>query len=104
MNDLALLYVTFGSRDEAEQVAQTILAERLAACVNILPTCTSIFRWQEAIERAEEVPALFKTRPALARRLRERLAALHSYELPVIESWPAEAGEAVARWIQGETA
>jgi periplasmic divalent cation tolerance protein len=103
LSDIALLYVTFASREEAERVTETILAERLAACVNILPACTSVFRWQGAIERADEVPALFKTRPALARRLRERIGALHSYELPVIEGWPADAGERVLQWIRGET-
>lgn len=103
MNDTALFYVTFASHADAERVAETVLAERLAACVNILAPCTSIYRWQGNIERGEEVPALFKTRPALALRLRERIAAIHSYDLPVIEHWPVEAGNAVARWIADET-
>lgn len=103
MSDTAMLYVTFASRAVAERVAETVLAERLAACVNILAPCTSIYRWQGGIERGEEVPALFKTRPALALRLRERIATLHGYDLPVIEQWPVEAGAAVARWIADET-
>lgn len=103
MTDTALLYVTFASHADAERVAETVLAERLAACVNILAPCTSIYRWQGSIERGEEVPALFKTRPSLALRLRERIAAIHGYDLPVIEQWPVEAGAAVARWIAEET-
>lgn len=103
MSDTALLHVTFASRADAERVAETVLAERLAACVNILAPCTSVYRWQGGIERGEEVPALFKTRPALALRLRERIAAIHGYALPVIETWPVEAGAAVARWIGEET-
>ena len=103
MSDTALLYVTFASRADAERVAETVLAERLAACVNLLAPCTSIYRWQGGIERGEEVPTLFKTRPALALRLRERIAAIHGYDLPVIEQWPVEAGNAVARWIAEET-
>jgi periplasmic divalent cation tolerance protein len=103
VSDTALLYVTFASRAVAERVAETVLAEQLAACVNILAPCTSIYRWQGGIERGEEVPALFKTRPALALRLRERIAAVHGYDLPVIEQWPVEAGAAVVRWIAEET-
>ena len=103
MTDIALLHATFASQAEAERVAETVLAERLAACVNIHAPCISIYRWRGAIERAEEVPALFKTTPILARRLRDRIAALHSYELPVIEAWPASANEAAASWIDAET-
>jgi len=103
LSDTALLYATFASAEEAERVAETVLSEKLAACVNILAPCTSIYRWQGKIEQAREVPALFKTRPMLARRLHERIAALHSYDLPVIEQWTVEAGEAVTGWIARET-
>ncbi|MCW3837038.1 divalent-cation tolerance protein CutA [Sphingomonas canadensis] len=103
MSDVALLWVTFASRAEAERVAETVLAERLAACANILNGCTSIYRWQGEVHRGEEVPALFKTTPMLARRLRDRIAALHGYELPVIETWPAAAGDAVYAWVSAET-
>lgn len=103
MSDTALLYATFADAAEAERVAGTVLSEKLAACVNILAPCQSIYRWEGRIERADEVPALFKTRPMLARRLRERIAALHSYDLPVIEEWTVQAGEAVTGWIARET-
>lgn len=103
MSDVALLYVTFPGAAEAERVAQTVLAERLAACVNILAPCVSIYRWQGAVERAEEVPALFKTSLQFAGRLRSRIEALHPYDLPVIESWPAAAAAAVSDWIAAET-
>lgn len=103
MSELALLYATFSSRAEAERIAETVLAEQLAACVNILPGCTSLYRWHGQVERNEEVPALFKTRPILARRLSDRIAALHSYDLPVIEQWPVTVSGAVAEWIARET-
>jgi cytochrome c oxidase assembly protein subunit 15 len=103
VSDTALLYVTFPTAAEAEKVAETVLAERLAACVNILAPATSLYRWHGKTERNAEVPALFKTRPLLARRLRERIVALHSYDLPVIEEWPVSAGEAVTGWIARET-
>jgi periplasmic divalent cation tolerance protein len=103
MSDVALIHATFADAAEAERVATAVLAERLAACVNILAPCISIYRWQGQVERAQEVAALFKTTPLLARRLRDRIAALHSYALPVIETWPVTAGEAVAGWITAET-
>ncbi|MET0308750.1 MAG: divalent-cation tolerance protein CutA [Sphingomonas sp.] len=103
MSDIALLHATFADRAEAERIAETVLAERLAACVNILAPCRSLYRWNGSIERGEEVPALFKTTPILARRLGDRIAALHSYEMPVIESWPVAVGERVTGWIASET-
>ncbi|MBO9712652.1 divalent-cation tolerance protein CutA [Sphingomonas sp.] len=103
MNETALLYATFASAEDAERVAETVLGERLAACVNILAPCTSVYRWQGAIERATEVPALFKTRPMLARRLHERIAELHPYDLPVIERWTVETDGPVLDWVAVET-
>jgi periplasmic divalent cation tolerance protein len=102
VSDVALLWSTFADAGEAERVAETVLAERLAACVNILAPATSIYRWQGKTERGIEIPALFKTTPMLARRLRDRIAALHSYELPVIETWSASASDAVSGWVAAE--
>lgn len=103
MSGLTLFYVTFATRADAERVAEAVLGERLAACVNILAPCASLYLWHGQVDRAEEVPVLFKTRPALAMRLRERIAALHPYELPVIESWDAATTPQAAAWIGGET-
>jgi periplasmic divalent cation tolerance protein len=103
VSDVALLYVTFPGVAEARQVAETVLAERLAACVNILAPCTSIYRWQGAIEHSDEVPALFKTSLQLTGRLRSRIEALHPYDLPAIESWPAAAATSLSDWIAAET-
>lgn len=103
MSELTLFYVTFAARADAERVAEAVLTEHLAACANILAPCTSLYLWHGTLERAEEVPVLFKTRPMLANRLRERIAALHPYALPVIESWSVAADDKVAAWIEGET-
>jgi periplasmic divalent cation tolerance protein len=103
LSELALFYVTFATRADAERVAETVLTEKLVACANILAPCTSLYLWHGALERAEEVPVLFKTRAMLATRLRERIAALHPYDLPVIESWTVTAGADVGAWVEGET-
>jgi periplasmic divalent cation tolerance protein len=103
MSDVALLFATFPSKVEAERVAEAVLAERLAACVNILARCNSLYRWQGRVERGEEVPALFKTIPQLADRLRDRIEALHPYDLPTVEAWPVSAAAAVSDWVAAET-
>lgn len=103
MSDIALLHCTFSDRAEAERVAETVVTERLAACANVLAPCRSIYRWRGAVERADEIPALFKTTPQLAERLRTRIEALHSYDLPAVEIWPVAAGAALAGWIETET-
>jgi periplasmic divalent cation tolerance protein len=103
VSDVALLYATFPDRGEAERIARITLAERLAACVNILAPCTSIYRWQGAIEQGDEVPTLFKTTPRLAAQLRARIEGLHPYDLPVVETWPVAAAAAVSDWIAAET-
>ena len=58
---IATVYALFADAAEAERIAETVVTERLAACANILAPCRSIYRWQGVVERAEEVPALFKT-------------------------------------------
>jgi periplasmic divalent cation tolerance protein len=103
VSDIALVHATFASADEAETIGRRVVEEQLAACVNLLGPCTSIYRWQGKVETATEHRALFKTTPQLARELADRIAALHSYDLPVIEIWPAAAGDAVAGWVDDST-
>lgn len=103
MSDIALVHATFATAAEAEEIGLNMVEEQLAACVNLLGPCASIYRWQDKVERATEYRALFKTTTLLARELADRIAALHSYDLPVIEIWPAAAGDAVAGWIDDST-
>lgn len=103
MNDIALVHVTFATAAEAEEIGRNMVEQRLAACVNLLGPCSSIYRWQGKVETAAEYRALFKTTMPLARELADRIAATHSYDLPVIEIWPAAAGDAVADWVDDMT-
>lgn len=97
------VYAVFADLAEAERIAEAVVTERLAACANILGPCRSIYRWNGAIERAEEVPALFKT--ARPTDLMARIAALHSYEVPAIVVWPVEtAWPDYAAWMTAESA
>jgi periplasmic divalent cation tolerance protein len=84
------VYCVFADADEAERIGRQVVDERLAACVNILGPCRSVYRWQGAIETADEVPAIFKTSDLQADALITRIAALHSYEVPAIAVWPIE--------------
>ena len=82
------VYAIFADRDEAERIGRTMVEERLAACINILGPIRSIYRWQGAVESADEVAAIFKTSDGSADALITRIAALHSYDVPCIATWP----------------
>ena len=98
---IVTVYATFGSDEEARNVARQLVEERLAACANVLAPCHSIYRWQGKVEEAEEVPVLFKTRADGAKQLIARLAELHSYDVPAAVVWPiGEAVDAYARWVE----
>jgi len=84
------IYAVFANQAEAETIGRTVIEERLAACINILAPCRSIYRWQGAIESAAESPALFKTTLERADALIARVTELHSYSIPAIAVWPIE--------------
>ena len=84
------IYAVFADADEAERIGRQMIEERLAACVNILGACRSIYRWQEGVETATETPALFKTTRAKAEALVEKISAMHSYSVPSVTVWPID--------------
>lgn len=100
MTAIATVYAIFANREEAERVGGAMIEAGLAACVNILAPCTSIYRWQEKVERAEEVPALFKTAAGTVDALILAIARQHSYDVPAITAWPVvQAGPGYAEWV-----
>ena len=95
-----LIYVTCGSEDNAREIANTLVQEKLAACVNILPSVHSIYRWQGQVEAANEFLLLIKSRREAFSALRERVCILHHYELPELIAVPIVAGlEPYLHWI-----
>jgi periplasmic divalent cation tolerance protein len=103
MTDIVSVYATFGGEAEARRVARMVVEEALAACANILAPCHSIYRWQGRIEEAGEIPVVFKTSAASASRLIERIAELHSYDVPAAVVWPiAQSHRAYADWVAAE--
>ncbi|HTJ65693.1 MAG TPA: divalent-cation tolerance protein CutA [Alphaproteobacteria bacterium] len=104
MSDKISVYIVAADADEANRIAEALVAERLAACVNILGAVRSIYRWQGQVERADEVALIAKTATALFDRLATRVRELHSYDTPAIVAWPIVAGDAAyLDWIGSET-
>ena len=84
------VYAVFADAEEAARIGGRVVEERLAACVNILPSVHSIYRWKDAIESADEVAAIFKTTDGQANALITRIAGLHSYDTPCVVTWPID--------------
>ena len=101
---IVTVYAVFASDEEARLIARRLVEERLAACVNILGPCRSIYRWEGRIEESDEVAALFKTGAGRADALIARLAELHSYEVPAAVVWEiGSARPAYSDWVESET-
>ena len=98
------IYAVFASAEEAERIGRTVIEERLAACINMLPPIRSIYRWKGKVESADEVAAILKTHHWRTDALMARIAELHSYDVPCIVSWPIEKilGP-YADWIEDST-
>ena len=98
------VYAIFANAEEAERIGRTAVEERLAACMNILGPVRSIYRWQGAVETADEVAAIFKTSHLQADTLIARIAAMHSYDVPCIATWPIDKILAsYAEWVEDST-
>jgi periplasmic divalent cation tolerance protein len=89
----------------AQAIADVLVGERLAACVNVLPGLRSVYRWQGAIERADEALLLIKTVQGRLPALQARVAALHPYELPELVAVEVAGGlAAYLDWITESSA
>ncbi len=82
------VYMTAGSKAEAQKIGNALVEHRLAACVNILDNMQSIYRWKERIQQDAEVVIIAKTTDNLVSALVDRVKSLHSYDCPCIVSLP----------------
>jgi periplasmic divalent cation tolerance protein len=80
--DIRLVLTTAGSPDEAERIARSLVDESLAACVNVIPGLTSIYRWHGAVQTAAEILLVIKTTAAHIGQVQNTIRRLHSYEVP----------------------
>ena len=100
---LVLVLTTLGADADAAALARTLVEERLAACVNVLPAMTSIYRWKGSVDQEREQQLLIKTAADRVEALAARLRELHPYELPEFIVLDAEASAAYAEWIDENT-
>lgn len=103
MSDAAIVLTTLGADADAVVLARTLVEERLAACVNVLPGMTSIYRWKGQLEQDREQQLIIKTTAARVAALEARLRALHPYELPEFLVLDAAAGAAYGAWVGEST-
>ena len=101
----ALLVLTnLPDRAAAEKLADALIEQRVAACVNILSPCRSVYRWQGAVQHDEEHPVMIKTTAERYAALEAAIRAVHPYELPEIVAVPVERGlPAYLDWVAAET-
>ncbi len=100
----ALVLCTIDTYEHAHRLARSLVEARLAACVNILPHLTSVYRWEGKIEEAQEVLLLIKTTDSLFEKLKNKIVSLHPYSLPEIIKIEIDEGEPhYLEWILKET-
>jgi periplasmic divalent cation tolerance protein len=100
-----LIYSTFPSNAEAERIGGMLVDRGLAACVNILPSMTSLYIWEGKRQRDTEAAMIIKTRAALADTAVAEARKLHPYTNPAFVVLPIEGGSAdFLRWIAEQTA
>jgi periplasmic divalent cation tolerance protein len=100
MTDKRIVLTTAGSEEEAHKIAHHLVEARLAACVNVVPRITSIYRWKDAVEESAEWLLIIKTTSAAFAQLSQTISKLHSYELPECICLPIEDGSSnYLQWI-----
>jgi periplasmic divalent cation tolerance protein len=99
-----MIYVTTSSREEALRIGRVVVADRLAACANVLPGITSVYKWQGEVREDVETALILKTRSDLVERLTARVKELHSYDCPCVVALPITDGNPdFLQWIAEET-
>jgi len=102
--EILLVLTTLPDQTAAETLAAALVENRLAACVNILQPCRSIYRWQGTVETADEVPLLIKTTEARYPALEAAIRARHPYEIPEIIALPISQGlPGYLAWVTAES-
>lgn len=102
--DALLVITNLPDAESARMLAARLVEQRLAACVNLLSPCLSLYRWQGKIEEAEEIPLLIKTSAACYAALEETIRNHHPYELPEIVAVRIDKGlSGYLAWLAKET-
>jgi periplasmic divalent cation tolerance protein len=104
MTDALVVLVTAPTPERAAEIARALVEERLAACGNVVPAIRSIYRWEGKVQDDQEALLVLKTTRDRFEALRERVVALHPYQVPEVLALEVEAGSApYLAWIAAET-
>ena len=104
MDEIVIILTNLPDRASALKLAGELVEQRLAACVNVLAECSSVYRWEGRIKSATEVPVLIKSRAQRYDEVEAAIRRLHPYELPEIVAVPVRRGlEEYLEWVAGET-
>jgi periplasmic divalent cation tolerance protein len=99
-----VVFITAPTEEEAGNIADKIVKEKLAGCVNIIKNIRSIYMWQGNIEDDAEVLMVVKTRRELFKRLKDRIIEIHSYDVPEVIALPVQEGSgSYLKWLNEVT-
>ena len=99
--DTIVIYITVPNADEAKSLAQTLVREKLVACVNIVSGIQSVYSWEGSIQTENELLLICKSRTERFEALKNRVQSLHSYDVPEIISIPILNGsEPYLNWVR----
>ena len=100
MSAIRIILCTFPQVELARQIGTALVEKQLAACVNLIPAVTSVYRWQGRVETATEVLAVFKTSAAALPAFQQALTELHPYEVPeIVALEPAAVADPYQSWL-----
>ena len=103
-NEVILVFTNLPNQASAEKLAEFLVSEHLAACVNLLVPCLSVYQWQGKLEKSTEIPLLIKSTRARYNALEAAILKLHPYELPEIIHVPVTGGlPAYLAWVSQQT-
>lgn len=98
--DYIIVFITAPGIEEGKKIGKALVEERLAACANIVPGITSIYRWEGKLESSDEVLLIIKTMKNFFEELKERTLRLHPYSVPEIVAFPIiEGNPSYLKWI-----
>ena len=101
MSDVRIVLITAPDREAAATLGRALVEERLAACANLVPQITSIYRWEGAVQEDSEALMIIKTSAGRVAALTERVLELHPYEMPEVLVLPVESGAAAyLDWVR----
>jgi periplasmic divalent cation tolerance protein len=103
MGELCLAYVTASSKEQALAIGRALVEQRLAACINVLPGMTSVYRWQGEMEEGDEAVLIVKTERRLVDGVVAAVKKLHSYDVPCVLVLPVTGdNDEYLRWLRSE--